>query len=213
MTEFESTLPKDWGPVDADSTPLELSWCRKYFSGDKWKRGAVLVTCHEYEAVSAGQLIRFYVQGDEGYTRVLETRFGEGRLELAEQFDANRWGFLFLRHNSGGSASNWTHRVVSLGALYGDADVVPDVREIPVERPTERLEELLVGGRRATSCCLNLAWSNLRFDFSIHEPSDPGNNFPTGGRVHGELQLVSDSEGKPIRYEVSSWEHVREVLR
>lgn len=214
LTEFVSMLPKDWGLVDSDSTPLELSWCQKYFSGAKSSRRAVLVTCHEYESIGIGQLIRFYVQGDEGYIRVLETRFGRGRLELAEQFDANRWGFLFLRHNSGGSSSSWAHRVVSLGPLYVDADVVPDIREVPIERPTKRLEELLVGGRWPTSCCVSLAGAgSLRFDFYIHEPSDPANNFPTGGGVHGRFQLVSDAEGKPIRYEVASWEHVREVPR
>ena len=58
-----------------------------------------------------------------------------------------------------------------------------------------------------------LGAGKLRFEFSIHEPSDPGDSFPTGGTVSGELQLVHDADGKPMRYEVASWEHVRELSR
>lgn len=184
---------------------IELTWARVLYSGPKWTRMPVLVTCHS--SILRGHAVRFYAKDRDVFRPLHEVCFGPGYLETPMHFEQSRRAFILLRHNSGGSASYWKHRCVYLGQPYSDDPTHCEVKGVSIESPVKALKHVFEKGQHsppARTYIAPAAGRGLRFSFSIWNPGE-FNNFPTGGRITGNLKLVLDEEGKPLRFALANW--------
>lgn len=192
-TEYECWPPQDsGGPPDCPA--FEFLWGQSYWSPPKWNGPAVFVTCHRY---GLNVLIRLYFRQPGELDLQQQFCFGWGHLDDPETFRVGDERFFLFRHNSPGSASLYSYRVIWAG------DPGNGMRTIAIETPTKALVHLLEETQHSCATRTHIEAKSVapRFSFSIWNPGDL-NNFPTGGHVTGSFKLVRDSSGAPFEFVV-----------
>jgi len=114
---------------------------------------------------------------------------------------------MFFRHNAGGSSSAYNYSVVWLIKLSSERPESPVLREIPIEYPVTALSSGILKKDQSSPLYrthIERSGSEIKFSFCIWNQGDLS-NFPTGGSVVGNLKLVLDKNGNPVRFVTDQW--------
>ena len=172
---------------------LKMKWSKK-IGLDKNDRPTVLAVLHTYKRYTA-QVLRFYGIDGEKYHPQFELAGTDGVFEPLQQFKLKGHRFVVV----------WLHNIGSAGGgpqwiLWTNG---PKVQSIPYSDPAGIIGKLVRDGERRTGCWyLKGGHKALSFTISTRRPEQAAVN--VSAEVRGTFRLITDSAGRPLRFEVNS---------
>jgi len=185
--------------------PLELLWSRK-LGTDEHGQPTLLVTIHawdlfprKHDSVVAYLLRIFGIHGRQLLPR-LEFGSAQQRPQLLRLFHCGVHRFVLATFEP---QSFGRGRVYHALWLNGST-----VREVPIDKPRDKLEHLLAEGERAAyeNWILETGETPIAFGYNTSRYGDPGSHH-TYGTITGTLKLVEDAQGRPSRFVVDKAGH------
>jgi len=184
---------KDGPPV------LKMKWSKKIGMDKKNDEPTVLVTLHNHKRYLS-QVLRFYgIDGDKYHPQV-EFAGPDGAFEPLRHFNIKGHRFILV----------WFHNIGSAGGglqwvLWENG---PEVRSIPYSDPAGRIGKLVRQGE--SRGCWYLKGDRKALSFEIYTRRPEHATSEVSAVVRGTFRLITDSAGRPLRFEVKSAE--RRVL-
>jgi hypothetical protein len=190
--------------VCSDHDGRRLLWFQRLFDTEQFGRTPVALAVHvqegagewsvytltAYAVTSHGLRLDVCVRRDAPYWRVpIIFRDGRDTLALFETLDA-------------GSASYHQYALLVLDETAA--------REIPIDGPTVTLADQIADGQYSEAGRTRIGFlpeygPGPAFEFSIWTRGE-SNNFPSGGTVHGRMEVRRNAAGRAERLVVGEWQ-------
>ena len=187
-------------PSEKFSIPL---WWARLFGGDE--AGPRLLCTHHRVHSDGFHQLRFYAVHNDQYQPLEEYRNMMGWIEEPYFFRNGGQEFILITLGSGGSATRYYY-----GLLWWNGREVTD---LSIECPAEKLAPLIEeqGWRLTGQLWIANEFGTVpNFSVPFVKPDELGTNFPPNGYGYakGEMRIVRDSQGCPVRLAVGEYQLV-----